>query len=113
MDEYMGLRLYRFTQLANGIVCSSAALFLHFFRIGVVVMAQTAPPQISYTENPIERIERHLEYDDKRLDEMEKSQSTFTGGAEALLGIIGTLSLLGFIRTPGKLVEKTERIIKP
>jgi len=100
MDEYMGLKLNRFAQLANAFVCTGTAIFLHLFRVGVIVLAQSSGAQTSYDENPIARIERHLEYDDHRLDEMERSQSTFTGGAEAILGIIATLSVLGFIRTP-------------
>jgi hypothetical protein len=90
----------RFLRLANSLVAGCCALILHLSRVGVLVFAAQAPSPTLYSENPYDRQERHLEYDDHRLDELEKDVSRLTGGAEIAFSGILILNVLGFIHIP-------------
>lgn len=91
----------RFLRLANSLVAGCCALILHLSRAGVVVLAAQTAPAI-YSESPLDRIERHVEYDDKRLDELGKDVSQLKGGAEIAFSGILILNVLGFIHIPAR-----------
>jgi hypothetical protein len=94
------LQLRRFLRLANGLVAGCCALLLHLSRTGVIVLAAQAGTVPVYNENPLDRIERHLEYNDHRLDEQGKDVSQLKGGAEIAFSGILILNVLGFIHIP-------------
>ena len=108
--DIMG-QISRFAKLVEGVVAFDTMAALHLFKVGMIVAfaqpIQPVQPAYQLEESPMARMEHHLESNDARLDSLrdkvfsiDSRESTLEGGAEVSLGIIGALSILGFIRTP-------------
>lgn len=61
------------------------------------------------SDNPLERIERHLEVHDQRIDNLDSRQSRVEGGTAIILVSLGVLNMLGFIRQPHQNVKSKEK----
>lgn len=61
------------------------------------------------SDNPLDRIEHHLEVHDQRIDNLDSRQSRVEGGTAIILVSLGVLNMLGFIRQPHQNVKNKEK----